>query len=134
MRLIKPVILSLIFTGSLFAQLSMNLEISSQYDDNLFRSPYPVRDVLTDIDLRLNYRLKNSNLSWYYNGDVFLYRENSVRNFYLHSVGLNYYNPFGKNKTSTFYFGAEWACVRTEILTIILITIRLIFIQIFVLI
>ena len=109
MRIIRPIVVFLILTGSLFAQLSTNLEILSQYDDNLFRSPYPVRDVLTNIDLRLSYRPENSNVNLYYNGDVFLYRENTLRNFYLHSIGLNYYRPFGENKTNTFYFGAEWA-------------------------
>ena len=51
----KVIILILATTLTGQAQFSKSLEISSSYDDNLFRSPEADDDVLTDILLNLSY-------------------------------------------------------------------------------
>lgn len=104
----KIIALIFILSSFSFAQFSKNIEISSWYDDNLYRSPDPIQDLLTDISLELNYHPDDSNMNYYYNGSLFLYQNNSSRKFSLHGVGFNYYNPFGKDNKHDFYLGADW--------------------------
>lgn len=94
-------------TGISFAQFSKNIEISSYLDDNLYRSPDPVSDLLTDVSIRLSYRPDDSDMNYYYNGGMFLYRNNSLRNFSFHGLGFNYFNPFGGDDEHRFYLGAD---------------------------
>ncbi|HID40301.1 MAG TPA: hypothetical protein EYP36_12420 [Calditrichaeota bacterium] len=108
MRYFSIIALILISANILFAQFSKNIEVSSYWDDNLYRSPQPVNDLLTDVGIQLSYRPDDSNLNYYYNGSLFLYQNNSLRNFSAHDVGINYFNPFGQDDRHKFYLGAEW--------------------------
>ncbi len=105
---IKLLLSTLLLSGILQAQFTKSLEISSYYDDNLFRSPDPVSDLLTDVSANLSYRSDNSNINYYYNGSWFLYQENTLRNFSSHGFGFNYFNPFGQDDKHNFYLGADW--------------------------
>lgn len=112
-RNINRKLLSLLFipvfllAGILQAQFTKNLEISSYYDDNLFRSPLPVGDLLTDVSIGFNYKPDDSNINYYYNGSWFLYQDNALRNFSSHGIGLDYFTSFGKDDKHNFYFGAD---------------------------
>jgi len=89
------------------AQFTKNLEISSYYDDNLFRSPTPSPDLLTSIEMSLNYRPEDSNLNLYYNGSFLLYRDTYDRNFSLHGIGLSFNHSFGDDDRHTLYLGSN---------------------------
>jgi len=104
----KIMALVLLLSSLLFAQFNKDIEISSWYDDNLYHSPDPVIDLLTDVGVRLSYWTDNSNMNYYYNGSFFFYNEAALRNFSMHSIGFNYINPFGQDEKHNFYLGAEW--------------------------
>jgi len=89
------------------AQFTKNLEISSYYDDNLFRSPTPTQDLLTNIEMSLNYRPDDSNMNLHYRGSFLLYRDTYDRNFSLHEFGLNYNYSFGNEDRHTLYLGSD---------------------------
>ncbi len=99
--------LLVLLAGSSFAQVTTSVEFSSYADDNLFRSPEPQSDLLSDIGIKLNYEPDGSNINYYYSGDLFSYRNNSLRNFYVHSLGLNAFNSFGKENKQNVYWGAD---------------------------
>jgi len=88
-----------------FSQFSKDVEISSYFDDNLYRSPYPISDLFTNIDLRLNFRPGGSNLNLSYDGALFLYQEAKERNFSLHGFGLSYFDYFGSGEKHSYYLG-----------------------------
>jgi len=108
MKVFNYIYLSLFFmTQLLFAQFSKNLEISSYLDDNLYRSPDPIADLFTNVDLSLDYRPPSSTINFAYNGSFYLYRDANERNFSLHSLNLSLYHSFGDEEQHTFYMGAD---------------------------
>jgi len=90
-----------------FAQFSKNLEISSYLDDNLYRSPTPVSDLFTNIDLSLNYRPESTAINFSYMGSFFLYRDSKERNFSTHTLNIAFFAPLGDEDQHTFYMGAD---------------------------
>ena len=108
MKLFKYSFLGILFMSHLlFAQFSKNLEISSYLDDNLYRSPDPVADLFTNVDLALDYRPPSSTINFSYNGSFYLYRDATDRNFSLHSLNLSLFSLFGDEEQHTFYMGAD---------------------------
>ncbi len=104
----KRIYILLLSLASLtWAQVSATVDVSSYLDDNLFRSPEPTSDLLTNTGLKLGFQQKESPLQLYYEGRFFLYRDLNERNFTLQSLGLNYFSPFGKDDRHGFYFGAD---------------------------
>ena len=99
----------LVLTQAAIAQFSTNIEFNSYADDNLFRSPEPVSDILSNAGVKLNYQPKDSDLKLYYAGNFFFYRDFSERNFVLQSLGLNAFNAFGSAQQHGFYYGADFA-------------------------
>jgi len=100
-------LMALLFIQSVSAQLSTNIKVSSYVDDNLFRSPEPVSDVLSSVGVTLSYRPQDSGMKFYYDGSFFMYNDLSERNFSLQAVGLNSFSAFGKNKQHGFYWGSD---------------------------
>jgi len=96
-----------LMTQLLFAQFSKNLEITSYLDDNLYRSPDPVADLFTNVDVSLDYRPPSSTVNFLYNGSFYLYRDAKDRNFSLHSLNLSLYHSFGDEEQHTLYMGAD---------------------------
>jgi len=96
-----------LITGSLRAQFSSGLEVSSTLDDNVFRSPDPVEDIITDLDVDLGYSFKNSNFHASYNGNLILFRNLKERNLSLHRLGMSFFLPFGEDDRHTFFIGAN---------------------------
>ncbi|KAA3610070.1 MAG: hypothetical protein D8M58_07465 [Calditrichaeota bacterium] len=107
--LLKNLIVSFFIVGTLQAQFTKSIDISSFYDDNLFRSPDPVSDLITDLSLGLKYKAEKSNMSYFYNGSLLFYQDNALRNFSMHSLGFDNFVNFGKDDYHSFYFGANWA-------------------------
>jgi hypothetical protein len=99
--------ISILLLNSLSAQVSSKLELSSTFDDNVFRSPIPVEDVITDFDFDFGYRFLNSNFQIYYNGNLILFQNQKERNLSLHRLGLSYFLPFGRDEQHTFFIGVN---------------------------
>ncbi len=106
-KLTVILIMALLLVQSAQAQLSANIEMSSYADDNLFRSPEPVSDVLSNVGLTLAYRPQDSGMKFYYDGSFFMYNDFSERNFSLQALGLNSFSAFGSNDQHGFYWGTD---------------------------
>jgi hypothetical protein len=104
----KLLILAILFTSTLQAQLTKSIDITSYYDDNLFRSPQPVTDFLTDFSVGLNYTPEKSDMNYYYGGSWLIYQDNTLRNFSTHNLGFDYSTLFGKENSHNFYMGADF--------------------------
>ena len=102
-------ILSITYISLLQAQFSTNVELSSYNDDNLFRTPdSTTEDILSDVGVRLGYRLPDSYINIYYDGTFFVYNNLSERNFSVHDIGFSNSKVFGKDDAHTIYMGAEY--------------------------
>ncbi|MBN2423684.1 MAG: hypothetical protein JXB44_01575 [Calditrichaceae bacterium] len=102
---INLILCALIFQN-VFAQFESTLEISSYFDDNLYRSPDGKQDFLTDFSLNIGYNLFEEKLLIYYNPDYFNYNESGDHNYFYHSFGFDYYNTFS-NDQHQLYFGGN---------------------------
>jgi hypothetical protein len=102
------IIIVLTLAGNLAAQLSVDFSVSSYSDDNIYSSPYPQQDLLSDYSIYLGYNPDKTNINYYYDGGYTQYNETAVRNYWIHELGINYYNPFGKKEQNTFYLGGYW--------------------------
>ncbi|MEJ2545701.1 MAG: hypothetical protein P8Y99_16680 [Calditrichaceae bacterium] len=101
-------LLVLAFKQFALAQFQSTIDISSWYDDNLYRSPEKVEDVVSNFDLQLDYQLNNSDVNLYYNGSYLLYNKYSTRNFYLNALGFNMAKSVDEDELYTFYMGVDW--------------------------
>ena len=97
----------LVFSTSL-AQITPSIDISSWYDDNLYRSPEKVEDIVTNFDLQLDLQQDKSGANLYLNGSYLLYNTISARNFYINALGFNLIKSIDTDEVHTFYLGADW--------------------------
>ncbi len=106
----KIVLISLVLAlvTLLFGQISPSVTISTYSDDNVLRSPEPIKDVLTDIGIKLSYQPEKTSFQISYESDFFKYSKLNERDFSLHTLGLSSYKSFGKNEQHTFYFGSDF--------------------------
>ncbi len=108
MKLVKYLIWTIfVINHSLLAQFSSSLEVNSAFDDNVFRSPEPTEDFISNLDVDLGYKFNNKKLQIFYNGNFIFYRNLKERNLSLHQFGINYYIPFGKDDLHTLYIGGN---------------------------
>ena len=90
-----------------YSQFDTYLDLSSNFDDNLYLSPDKTGDLISDFDLRINYTPKDSNINLYYHGDYISFLNTSARNIYLNNFGVSYYKNFGDEKKHLFYMGGN---------------------------
>ncbi|NOR65350.1 MAG: hypothetical protein GQ468_04970 [Candidatus Scalindua sp.] len=102
------VLLSLLINSTVYSQLDTYLDLSTGYDDNLYLSPNKIGDLISDLDLRLYYTLKDSATTFYYNIDYISFLNTSTRNFFLNEFGSSYSKKFGENNKHQFYLGGNW--------------------------
>ncbi len=107
-KLYFTIIIILTLSGISSAQLSADFSISSYADDNIYSSPYAQQDFLADYSFYLSYNPDKSNINYYYNGSFTQYNETTVRNYWIHELGVSYYNPFGDDEQNTLYLGGYW--------------------------
>ena len=107
MRRINGFFLLLLLSSFGFGQIHTTVKFSSYQDDNLYRSPQPIQDLVSGLGIHLNYLPANSNMNYYYDGNYIRFNAKNDRNFYTHSLGLNYQTNFGKEEKNTFYLGGE---------------------------
>ncbi|MEN8230043.1 MAG: hypothetical protein ABFS38_17920 [Bacteroidota bacterium] len=87
------------------AQFNANLDLSSNFDDNIYLSPEKISDWIYDMDLSLDYTFKDTATNIFYNLDYLRYQQNPARNFFLNKAGIRYSNDFGKKRQNWFYVG-----------------------------
>lgn len=87
------------------AQFNAIIDMSTDYDDNIYLSPTKIGDFIYSTDLNLNYTLKDSATNIYYNLDYLVYNEYNIRNFLLNKVGIRHSRDFGKNNQHWLFAG-----------------------------
>ena len=107
MKILSTILFSLLACNTVLGQFTSQLEFSSFYDDNIYRSPLPTTDILSELSLNLGYQPENSDFHMYYNGSFLLYNELNARNFSIHGLGFVYYAAFGDSDIHRFYLGTE---------------------------
>ena len=90
------------------AQFDTFLDLSSGFDDNLYLSSDETSDLINDLDFRLNYTPKDSNINLFYHGDYISFLNTSERNIFLNNFGGSYYKSFGDKDKHKFYMGGNW--------------------------
>jgi hypothetical protein len=98
----------LLIIGIAFGQFSKDLTIHSYIDDNLYRSPEPVQDMLSSIKLGLSYQDTESNIRLYNNTNLILYKNTSGRNFLINNFGINKSLQISEKLNSNFNLGGNW--------------------------
>ena len=105
----KHIFTTILFVvGIVFGQFSKSITINTYTDDNLFRTPDPIQDLLTNINLSLNYKLAETNTQFYNNINLLTYKNTFERNFLINSAGINKSIKFGENSTSKVNIGGNW--------------------------
>ncbi len=105
----KHIFTQILFVISIvFGQFSKDLTIHTYNDDNLYRSPEPVQDVLSSVKLGLSYQDVESNIRVYNNTNLILYKSTSDRNFLINNVGINKYLKIGEKSNSNINLGGNW--------------------------
>jgi hypothetical protein len=87
-------------------QLTTQVEMSAYHDNNIFLSPIPVSDLVSLFNLNLRYQPETANLSFFYNGNMLLYRQQQTYNSTLHYGGLDYFKTFGNSDKNSLYLGS----------------------------
>lgn len=103
------IITFIILFQTLNGQFTTDVDISSYYDNNIFLSPTPVSDQASLFSLTMRYQPESKNISYYYNGNILLYRTQNLYNSHTHYTGLDYYTALGKTDRSTLYLGSAYA-------------------------
>jgi len=103
----KIILITLILSGILFAGITTDIDISSYVDNNLYRSPQPINDLLTSVGIQLGYNPQDRNGRLYYSGNLILFKNTSIRNFNRQALGLNYYKSFGEQSSHYLYLGLD---------------------------
>ena len=105
----KHILVSILFlTNILFGQFSKDLTVYTYNDDNLYRSPEPIQDILSSIKLGLNYQDTESNIRLYNNTNLILYKNTFDRNFIMNNTGLNKSIKISEKSNSNINLGGNW--------------------------
>jgi len=108
LKLLISVIILLLYVQASSAQFVKTIDISSGYDDNVYRSPEEIDEIVTDLSLNLDYQPKESDINLYYNGSYLMYNELNKRNFYMNGLGFNMIKALDEEAYKNFYLGADW--------------------------
>ena len=108
LHLISLVCILLLTFSSIYAQFQSTIDISSWHDDNLYRSPEKVDDIVTNFDLQINYQPEETDVNLYLNGSYLLYNEFTTRSFYMNALGFNLVKSIDENEFYNFYLGVDW--------------------------
>jgi hypothetical protein len=107
-KLIYIIIFIVLIPASGLSQLNFKLSYNGYSDDNLFRSPEPIQDFLSDINIGASFRIKDSGFYLYNNLYLLSYNENSDRNFFINNLGFSDKISIGENQFSNLFFGGSW--------------------------
>lgn len=103
-----------IFTIALFVasivlgQFSTSFTVKTYADDNLFRTPDPIQDLLSNVNLSFSYQQSETNTQFYDNINLIAYKNTYDRNFLINSAGINKNIKIGEKSNSNFSLGGNW--------------------------
>jgi hypothetical protein len=92
-----------------FGQFSNDLTINTYSDDNLYRSPEPIQDILSTIKYGLSFQDTESNILLYNNTNLILYKNTFDRNFLINNIGLSKSLKIGNKSNSDINLGGNWS-------------------------
>jgi len=88
------------------AQFSALVEYAAGLDDNIYLSPDKEGDLINDAELTLEYTLKDTATTFYYNVNYLAYSRNEERNVLLNKAGIRYIRDFGEDRQHWLYLGS----------------------------
>ena len=100
--------IALFVASTVLGQFSTNLMVNTYTDDNLFRTPDPIQDLLSNVNLSLSYQQPEANTQFYDNINLIAYKNTYDRNFLINSAGINKNIKIGEKSNSTFSLGGNW--------------------------
>ena len=89
-------------------QIYPSVTFSSDFDDNINRSPIPESDQIYSLDATIEYAPESSNFSLYYSGNWEFYKEYVDRNANYQDFGMYYMDTWGKKDQNRFYIGGNF--------------------------
>ena len=104
----KIIVMVILASNVGISQLNFNISYNGYYDDNLFRSPETVKDLISDIGIGANYKIKDTGFYIHNNLDILKYQDNANRDFVLNNLGFSNQVTIGENQLSNLYFGGNW--------------------------
>ncbi len=105
----KHIFTQILFTiGIIFGQFSKDITVHTYNDDNLYRSPEPISDMLSSVKLNLNYQDNESNIRLSNKTNLILYNNTSDRSFLINNTGLNKNLKIGEKSNSNINLGGNW--------------------------
>ena len=105
----KHIFAQILFVISIaFGQFSNNLIVHTYNDDNLYRSPEQIQDILSSIKLGLSYRQPENNTQFYNNTNLIIYKNTSDRNFVINNTGIKTSLVISEKANSNIDFGGNW--------------------------
>jgi len=88
------------------AQFSARLDYAAGLDDNIYLSRDKAGDLINDVELSLEYTLKDTATTFFYDVDYLAYSRYNERNILLNKAGIRYTNDFGEEKQNWIYLGS----------------------------
>ena len=107
-KLIYRICLIGLIPNLVISQINFNVSYNGYFNDNLFRSPEPIQDFLSDIHFGTNYKIKDSGFSLNNNFDVLTYNNYADRNFLINNLGFYNQMSLGESQFSNLYLGGSW--------------------------
>lgn len=106
-RIINIYIFLLLIQNTGVSQFNPSIQISSYSDNNLYRSPFPDSDLVTDIGINLNYTLPETDWNFFYSPDIVFYQNNPLRDLSIHRLGTAATIPFN-DELYYLFIGGSW--------------------------
>lgn len=98
----------IIAANIIVGQFSTSLNVNTYSDDNLFRTPDSIQDLLSNVNFNLSYRQPETNTQFYNSINLIVYKNTSDRNFLINSAGINKKIIFSEKSNSNFSLGGNW--------------------------
>ncbi len=99
--------MGLLLMHNAFGQITLNSEMATFFNDNLYRAPQKTSDFVTNLNFNLMYQLEKIPLSITVNPDYYFYVDHPEQNFWFAGGGLEYY-PFLDEKQSWQFYTAAY--------------------------
>ena len=100
--------IALFVVSTALGQFSTSLTVNTYADNNLFRTPNPIQDLLSNVNLSLSYQQPKTNTQFYDNINLIAYKNTYDRNFLINSAGINKNIKLGEKSNSNFSLGGNW--------------------------
>ncbi|NOX88588.1 MAG: hypothetical protein GXO77_06150 [Calditrichaeota bacterium] len=97
----------LIWLNISFAQWNFQSSLTTFYNDNIYRSPFKKSDFISGADIQIGYQWTKIPFSVSYAPEYIFYQTQTLQNFWLHQLSLDFYPYLDSNKKYRLYIGIE---------------------------